>query len=587
MLRRAVSGLLSNLTLNKKFLVMYLLCVIIPLVTTDFIVLQSMYQAEINDEKYIRENELEAHINYIQNLIAYDRTLGQSINVNPNLNSFVNKYYLRPYDYYDAYFSKIANSLFSTLTTSNQDKVIIYSDNNSIIRGNHFQNLSSVSDTVWYERFMESGKDEGVFVYYDDRPTVREYDRVKFVYVQKMNHVKSSVSKLIVIEHSYAKLRNDIKSIPSNCSIYICCDEFVPFSSVGKNVSIEEVRERAVNENYKTVKDVKILGTSFKFYAFTDTATVMTVIKDKVGLIVALVLFTLILPLVIMKIIERSIVNRIAILRDAFGNDQDHYFRSIPSIEGSDEIALLMYNYNRIADINNELTNTIYKDKLREQENDIARKNAELLALQSQINPHFLFNALESIRMHSILKGEGETAEMVQKLAVMERQNVEWHEDFVTIGEEESFIEAYLQLQSYRFGERISFDIDIDDDCRNILIPKLTLVTFVENACVHGIESKSSQGWIFVRVYRSDGDLILEVEDTGDGMAEDEVKVLERRMNYVTLDMVKKARHVGILNACLRMKLMFDEKARFTIESEKGIGMSVIITIPQDCLREA
>ena len=246
-----------------------------------------------------------------------------------------------------------------------------------------------------------------------------------------------------------------------------------------------------------------------------------------------------------------------------------------------------MHNYNRIVDINNELTNTIYKDKLREQESDLARKNAELLALQSQINPHFLFNALESIRMHSILKGETETAEMVQRLAVMQRQNVEWHEDAVTIEEEEEFINAYLQLQSYRFGDRISFNIDINEECKKILIPKLTLVTFVENACVHGIESKSSQGWIFVRVYKNDDQLVIEVEDTGDGMDEKEVELLQQNMNNVTIDTIKKAKHVGILNACLRIKMMFKDQAKFTIESEKGIGMSVIIMIPSDMITTA
>ena len=246
-----------------------------------------------------------------------------------------------------------------------------------------------------------------------------------------------------------------------------------------------------------------------------------------------------------------------------------------------------MRNYNTIVDINNELTNTIYKEKLREQESDLARKNAELLALQSQINPHFLFNALESIRMHSVLKGETETAEMVQKLAVMQRQNVEWHEDSVTIEEEEGFIDAYLQLQSYRFGERISFDIDIEEDCKKILIPKLTLTTFVENACVHGIESKSAQGWIFVRVYKKDSNLIIEVEDTGDGMDEEEVEKLQNRINNVTIEMVREAKHVGILNACLRIKMMFKDRAEFTLESEKGIGMSVIITIPEELITTA
>jgi two-component system sensor histidine kinase YesM len=285
-----------------------------------------------------------------------------------------------------------------------------------------------------------------------------------------------------------------------------------------------------------------------------------------------------------MKVLERSITERITILGKAFGEGDNEIFQPIKEIKGTDEISALMHNYNRIVGINNELTNTIYKDKLREQESDLARKNAELLALQSQINPHFLFNALESIRMHSILKGENETAEMVQRLAVMQRQNVEWHDDAVTIEEEEGFIDAYLQLQSYRFGERISFNIDIDEECKKVLIPKLTLVTFVENACVHGIESKSAQGWIFVRVNKKEDKLIIEVEDTGDGMDEKEAEALQERMNNVTIDAIRKAKHVGILNACLRIKMMFRDQAKFAIDSEKGIGMSVIITIPAELI---
>ena len=129
--------------------------------------------------------------------------------------------------------------------------------------------------------------------------------------------------------------------------------------------------------------------------------------------------------------------------------------------------------------------------------------------------------------------------------------------------------------------------VDIEEDCKNILIPKLTLVTFVENACVHGIESKSAQGWIFVRVAKDADILTIEVEDTGDGMEDNEAKALQRKMNYVTIDMIKNAKHVGILNACLRLKMMFSNKAMFAIESEKGIGMTVVITVPTDMITTA
>ncbi len=169
---------------------------------------------------------------------------------------------------------------------------------------------------------------------------------------------------------------------------------------------------------------------------------------------------------------------------------------------------------------------------------------------------------------------------MVEKRAVMTRQNVEWGNDLVTIKKETESIEAYLYLQSYRFGDRLSFDVDVDKECEDFLIPKLTLVTFVENACVHGIESKSSAGWIFVRVYMKDQDLCMEVEDTGGGMSDDEIQELQRSIETVSIDMIKGKKHVGILNACLRLKLHTDSNVTFTIDSEVGVGMCVLIKIP-------
>ena len=94
---------------------------------------------------------------------------------------------------------------------------------------------------------------------------------------------------------------------------------------------------------------------------------------------------------------------------------------------------------------------------------------------------------------------------MIERLAVLERQNVDWSSDFVRIQEELQFIEAYLELQKYRFGDRLSYEISAEPDCRFYLLPKLTLVTFVENACVHGVEKKASHCWIYIRAYKKRG----------------------------------------------------------------------------------
>lgn len=584
---KAVKNAIGRLKLNTKFLIMYVCCVILPLVITDVILFRSVYDAERSNQSYYRDAAIEAYSNYLQDLLSYDLSVTTAIDLNKNLNSFVNTQYRNPCEYYDSYTNTVSNSFFSTLSDLNSDRIVIYSDNNTMLNGNYFHNISEARGEDWYRDFTDSDANEAVYAYYDDDPVLQSSDNNRFIYVRRMDNTKSDIEKIITIEHKVSRISRELKEIPVNCSMYLCCGDYIIYSTNGSDIDYETVINKASNEPYVTIKDYQMYGDTFRIYAFNEGLTITSVLRNYFLLIVLVVFFTLIIPIILMKLLEESITDRIGVLERAFGKDDDDLFRPIKEIKGSDEISSLMHKYNKMVNINNELTNTIYKDKLREQESDIARKNAELLALQSQINPHFMFNALESIRMHSIIKGETETAEMVQRLAVMERQNVEWHDDAVTIEEEEAFIDAYLQLQSYRFGERISFDINVHDDCKKILIPKLTMVTFVENACVHGIESKSSQGWIFVRVNTDDEYLTIEVEDTGDGMDEEEAKLLQERMNSVTIDTIKKAKHVGILNACLRIKMLFKDQARFSIESEKGIGMSVIIKIPAGLITTA
>lgn len=565
---------------------MYVFGIILPLVITDAFLFQSIYEAELGNQRSYRDNAIDAYATTLRDILEYDSDVATAIDLNKELNTFINTKYDMPYGYFNNYMFTVSSSFFATLSDINQDRIVIYSDNDTMMSGHYFHNIKEVENERWYIQFSQEDIYEAAYAYFDRAPRFPSADKDRFIYVRKMNTTKSDVKKIITIEHRRTRLPNKVKETPEDCSMYICCDDYVLYASDNTNPSIYDIKQKAKKTSYATVKDFNMYGNTFTIYAISEELTILSVIKSNVPITILLIILTLILPLLFIKFIERSITERISILGKAFGERGKEYFQPIKEISGSDEISDLMHNYNRIVEINNELTNTIYKDKLREQESDIARKNAELLALQSQINPHFLFNALESIRMHSILKGENETAEMVQRLAVMQRQNVEWHEDAVKIADEEELIDTYLQLQSYRFGDRISYNIEIDDDCKDILIPKLTLVTFVENACIHGIESKATQGWIFVRVYKTDTDLMIEVEDTGDGLEEKEAEKLQKLMNTVTIDAIKKTRHVGSLNACLRIKMMFKDRAKFMIETEKGIGTSIIISIPIELITE-
>ena len=146
---------------------MYVFGVILPILTTDFFLIRSIYQTELKNQSYYRETAIDAYSNYIENLLAYDTAVASSIDLNKNLNTFMNTLYDKPSNYYKNYVNTISNSFFSTLTDYNRDRIIIYCDNNSIINGNYFHHLSEAENEIWYQKLIESGENQGVFAYYD------------------------------------------------------------------------------------------------------------------------------------------------------------------------------------------------------------------------------------------------------------------------------------------------------------------------------------------------------------------------------------------------------------------------------------
>ncbi len=579
---------LEKLNLKRKMLVLYLGCVLMPLVITDTFVFGIVIRSEQGNERHKMQNVVSAVEYSLKTETERAAALAKSIYLNRYINEFLTRTYDSDLEFYNAYLEFMKDTLFESSLGSEQMKVVMYSDNPTIVSGSEFQKLERVEDTEWYQEFRDSGQEMMMYCYYDTSGLLEATPSRKISLIRKLNlYQRDSCEKVLKIDLDYSGLTRNLVNMNYEFPIYVCENGSVLLSNKSDQGVLKPFEPFVYRQLTEYTYDFQIYGQELEACVLRVNNGLVEYIQRNLPLLFLLVCINILLPWILVRNINRSLTYRIQRLGEVFAKGcESEELSMVEDATGNDEISVLMRNYNWMAARQNELVQTVYKEKLKERETDIARQNAELLALHSQINPHFLFNALESIRMHSFLKKEYETAHMVEMLAVMERQNVDWGNDDVTVREEVGFVQAYLELQKYRFGDRMSFRIEVEDSCRMYLIPKLSLVTFVENACVHGIESKPAPGWVFVRVFLHQGDLCLEVEDTGVGIAEEMLEQMRKAVEDLSIEKILQMEHIGISNACLRLKMKSQNTARFLFESEQGVGSCVTVRIPVEKLKK-
>ncbi len=230
----------------------------------------------------------------------------------------------------------------------------------------------------------------------------------------------------------------------------------------------------------------------------------------------------------------------------------------------------------------------LLKDSIdREYTSDYLKKEAELNALQSQINPHFLYNVLDAIRGHALNESVPEIAEMTEALSKLFRYSVSHWESEVTLERELINVRSYFKIQQYRFNNRFDLRVLFDADESTALscrMPKLTLQPVIENAIYHGLEMKMDRGMVTIRIKVSGKLLLIEVSDDGVGVEQDvldsinssfvdwrAVKVYERESSGTG---------IALTNVNSRIKMMYGEDYGLYMYSTKGYGTTIEILLP-------
>lgn len=269
-------------------------------------------------------------------------------------------------------------------------------------------------------------------------------------------------------------------------------------------------------------------------------------------------------------LVAGSMVKRIRLLMKTMQKAEKGDFSAGIHVSGSDEIGELETKFNHML---------VKIESLVEEKYQIGKeaKNAELKALQAQINPHFLYNTLELITCKAYNYKARDIVDLVNSMARFYKLSLSKGKDIVTIGDEIAHIEAYINIQNQRFDDSIKLVLDIDERLTACYIMKLVLQPLVENAIHHGIMEKEIQaGTIKIGGIFADDDIVLTVEDDGVGMSPGQTdKILTEQCS-------KDAHGFGVINVERRLKINYGERYGLTYKSIKGQGTTVSVRIPAE-----
>jgi len=241
--------------------------------------------------------------------------------------------------------------------------------------------------------------------------------------------------------------------------------------------------------------------------------------------------------------------------------------------------SLLMKGSDEISTLSQDLTKMVQSIQLlyhQKEQLEIGQREIQFRMLANQINPHFLFNVLETIRMRALINGADEVAEIVHLLGKILRRNLELGPSPVPLREELDIVQSYLQIQRFRFGDRLQFTFKIEPEVEEFPILPLLLQPLVENAVVHGLEGKEGPGVVALAAEQDDGFVRIRVCDDGVGMQSAQLEKLGKLLSSEA----PPPDRIGIHNVFQRIRLYYGETAKFEVTSREGMGTEVTLLLP-------
>lgn len=592
-----ISTFFHNATIKRQLYTIYTAVIVVPILLLGVFLM--MYTRHIMTNYYM---DLLKSDNYRVRTVLFDITMevygiSKDISFDAGIRTILAEEFDRRQEYINAVDRNEVLSQYAE-TYAEVSKIEIYTDNPYLTDYKLFKRMSE--ETVNMEWYKQAMSKTGVFwmqIPWEDGYRDSKWELCLVKRIQLINSPYHAVL-VIHIDDNYLRMWADSNEYISVISV----DRGPVFYSSERNL-VGKAQPGAVDYDAPYFRYTGLTETEGQqcfidismFRAYQSSSRIYLCTLNPKGyynilsilyLCGAIILTALVIPAIMIHIFTRYFTNRVGVLRQQMHKASTQDYELIDSFRGRDELSEAFEDLQVMVQNIKEQEAKTYEAQLKEQELLIRQKEMEFEMLASQINPHFLYNTLETIRMKALTAGDKEAATATKLLGKSMRYVLEnTGTSYTTLEKELHHLDVYMEIQQLRFGDRVQFQRNVEEglDLSRYNILPLLLQPMVENAIIHGMEEVEEGGRIVLSVYTRQMEekrlLMIDVDDNGCGM--DEVTLGRLRRDIEVRDM-SRSKSIGLYNINQRMKLHYGDGYRIHIYSEPGQGTRIRMIIPMD-----
>jgi len=599
---------ISGLSLQKKLVFLYVVIILVPVLIFTWNISKNRFETAINDAIRDSEYALELEKANIEKNMESIRRTAQIVIANQEFTEFISQEDHEVKELIDFKMNTLSDILqlkynnptiedihfFSANTNTNEMWPLVY-DERRIKNASWYQDVLTLNGTEMWRFHQQGPFRENLYASNVGAKKISLYREMEYpkeehlgiieinmllenFFPKMFGDVEESKSQMLVIDqtntihfdHSNPLLK-ELEMTPERMKNYflqkdsgqpnqtmLFLDREEPFLIV--STSVEDIGVDLVN--LVPLESIFMEKNRLRMFIFLGAFSLIVLLSFITYGIISLILRKLHLLIESMKRVEHG----------DFTVDVD--------IQGNDEIGRLSSHFrNMLSKINKLIAESVNKEA--------ATKEAELNALKTQIDAHFLYNTLENIKMMAEIDGKYDISDALTSLGEMMRYNLRWKKDFVSLQEEVSHIRNYIEIMNIRLDQRLELHVDIPSHLENQKVLKMSFQPIVENAVKHGLQHvlHEKKGIISIKVFSNDKDVTVVIADNGIGM---DTFMLQKLKNSLqegtdlaeTSNRMKNGSGIGLYNVHERIQLYYGHDYGLTIESKKGHYTKVMVTIP-------